>query len=250
MRDLLDIKLLTQPFETTSNPGLQLENARLIARMYTKMENSMAVLSDMRARKSYLYYGAVAEQLGLDQQESEINSIWEDQLLSRVHPEDLQKKYRLEFQFFQLLNALEVNERSDYEVITRLRIRNREGRYLMIQHRLLYISSAEDGSVWLALCLYNRIYDHPEFGIPQGLIINKRSGEILEDKQNRFNELLSLREAEVLQLIRHGRRSKEIAAKLGLSIHTVNRHRQNIFEKLNVTNALEACRVAESIGLL
>jgi DNA-binding CsgD family transcriptional regulator len=250
MRDLLDIKLLSQRFEDTPDPDVKLENGKLIARMYSKLENGISVLSDMRARRSYIYYGAIAEQLGLFQQESEIKSIWEDELLSRVHTEDLQKKYRLEFQFFQLLNTISVADRMNYEVITKLRIRNREGRYVLVKHRLIYISSSEDGSAWLALCLYNLIYDHPEFEVPQGVIVNIKSGEVIDYRQHPFNDMLTLREKEILQLIKHGRRSKEIADKLSLSINTVNRHRQNIFQKLNVGSAMEACRVAETIGLL
>ena len=247
-RDLLDIKLLSQPFETASNPDLKLENSKRIAEMYAKLENCISVLSDLKARRSYIYYGAVAEHLGLEQK-AEIKSIWEDELLNRVHSEDLQKKYRLEFQFFQLLNTVEVNERVDYSVITKLRIKDKDGKYMLIKHRLVYIGSSEDGSIWLALCLYNIIYDHPEFKVPQGVIINTRSGKIIDYKNETFSDLLSAREKEILQLIRHGRRSKEIADKLSLSINTVNRHRQNIFQKLNVTNALEACRIAETTGL-
>ena len=249
MRDLLDIKLLSQPFKITSDPELKLENAKHIAEMYTKLENCISVLSDLKSRKSYIQYGAVADQLGLKHRDTEIKSIWEDELLSRVHPEDLQKKYRLELQFFQLLNSIDVAERVNYEVITKLRIRNSDGKYNMIKHRLLYIGSADDGSIWLALCLYNLIYDHPDFNIPQGVILNSRSGVVTDYNQERFIDMLSVREKEILQLIKHGQRSKEIADKLSLSIHTVNRHRQNIFQKLNVTNAMEACRVAETTGL-
>jgi DNA-binding CsgD family transcriptional regulator len=250
MRDLLDTKLLSQPFDAMLNPDLKLENSKLIARMYARLENCIRVLSDLKSRRSYIYYGAVADQLGLNKQEAEIKSIWEDELLSRVHTEDLQKKYRLEFQFFQLLNSVNVSKRVDYGVITKLRIRNKDGKYILIQHRLIYIGSTDDGSIWLALCLYNLIYDHPEFDIPQGVIVNTRSGEIIDLEQNKFTDILSVREKEVLSLIKHGQRSKEIADKLSLSINTVNRHRQNIFQKLNVTNAMEACRIAETTGLL
>lgn len=250
MRDLLDIKLLSQPFNTTLNPDLKLESGKRIAQMYTMLENCISVLSDMKTRRSYIYYGAVAGQFGLDKQEAEIKSIWEDELLSRVHTEDLQKKYRLEFQFFQLLNSIDVAERVDYGVITKLRIRNKEGKYIFIKHRLLYISSSEDGSIWLALCLYDVVYEYPGFEVPQGVIVNTKSGKIIDYGQGQFADILSSREKEILQLIKHGRRSKEIADKLSLSINTVNRHRQNIFQKLNVTNVMEACRVAETTGLL
>ncbi|HKG08532.1 MAG TPA: helix-turn-helix transcriptional regulator [Pedobacter sp.] len=250
MRDLLDIKLLSQSFETTPDPHLQLENGKLIARMYTKLENSISVLSDMKARKSYISYGSIAGQLGLQAKETEIQSIWEDELLNRIHTQDLQKKYRLEFQFFQLLNSIDVTERVDYGVETKLRIKDKDGRYILLKHRLLYIGNSEDGSIWLALCLYNIIYDHPEYNIPQGIIINNRSGKIIDYTHHDFADILSIREKEILQLIKHGRRSKEIADKLSLSINTVNRHRQNIFQKLNVTNAMEACRIAENTGIL
>ena len=250
MRDLLDIKLFSQSFKTILDADQQLLQARLIAEMYSKIENGISVLSDLKARKSYLYYGAIAENLGVLVQEHEINSIWEDQLLQKIHTEDLQKKYRLEFQFFQLLNTLAAEERMDYEMITKLRVKNKAGKYVLVKHRLLYIASSDDGSIWLALCLYNLIYDHPEFSIPQGAIMNKRTGKIIEHNEERFNGLLSIREKEILQLIKYGKRSKEIADRLALSINTVNRHRQNIFQKLNVSNALEACKIAETMGLL
>ncbi|WP_161964533.1 response regulator transcription factor [Mucilaginibacter endophyticus] len=249
IRKLLDIKLLSQPFSAIQ-ADLQLNDGKLIAQLYTRLENCISVLSDMKARKSYIYYSPIAEQLNLDTEEKEINSIWEDKLLSQVHKEDLQKKYQLEFQFFQLLSSVDSAERVNYGVITRLRFKSTRGINLILQHRLLYISSSADGSVWLALCLYNVMYDHPGFAIPEGVIINSQTGKIIDPDRHGAAEILSSREKAVLQLIKQGYRSKDIAGNLSLSIHTVNRHRQNIFQKLNVTNAMEACRVAEAIGLV
>lgn len=249
MRDLLDIKLFSQSFDTPLHPEARIDNGKQIARMYTNLENCISVLSDMKARKSFIFYGKIADQIGLVHKQSEVNSIWEDELLSRIHTDDLQKKYRLEFQFFQLMNTIDASERTDFQVITRLRIKNKDGKYSLMRHRLLYIGSFEDGSVWLALCLYDMIYAHPEFEIPQGIIINTKTGEVLNNEQSRFSDILSEREKEILQFIKHGKRSKEIADQLSLSINTVNRHRQNIFQKLNVTNAMEACKVAETTGM-
>jgi DNA-binding CsgD family transcriptional regulator len=250
MRELLDIKLFSQPFSGFNKPHLQLEDGKAIAELYAKLENTISVLSDMEARKSYIYAGGAARHIGFEPSRSEINSIWEDELLSRVHPEDLQKKYRLEFKFFQLLKSVGLDERLDYSLITKLRIKNDQGKYVLIKHRLLYLSSTEEGNIWLALCLYNMVYDHPGFDVPEGVIINTRTGAIIDSEQGRFEDILSEREVQVLQLINLGWRSKEIASRLSLSIHTVNRHRQNIFHRLNVTNAMEACRVASATGLL
>jgi DNA-binding NarL/FixJ family response regulator len=45
---------------------------------------------------------------------------------------------------------------------------------------------------------------------------------------------LTAREKEILQLMVEGHIKKEIAARLGLSVHTVNTHMRNIYDKLQV----------------
>jgi hypothetical protein len=51
MRELLDIKLFSQPFSGINKPHLQLEDGKAIAELYAKLENTISVLSDMEARK-------------------------------------------------------------------------------------------------------------------------------------------------------------------------------------------------------
>ena len=248
-RSLLDIKLLSQRFEAGLEAGLQLENCQHIAQFYATIEKGISVLSDLQTRQSYIYPGGLAEQLGLDESHTEIRSIWEDELLNRIHPQDLQRKYRLEFQFFQLLKSIDAAQRLDYEAVSKLRIRNREGNYVFVRHRILYLQGLEGDAIRFVLCLYNRLFDHPEFNIPQGVIVNTNSAEVIEYNNQQFDNALSLREKEILQLIQYGRRSKEIASKLSVSINTVHRHRQNILQKLKVSSAIEACRVAQNMGL-
>jgi DNA-binding CsgD family transcriptional regulator len=48
------------------------------------------------------------------------------------------------------------------------------------------------------------------------------------------------REMEILYWIAEGRGSKEIAACLHLSVHTVQKHTKNIYRKLDVHNKIEA----------
>ncbi len=57
---------------------------------------------------------------------------------------------------------------------------------------------------------------------------------------------LTTREKEVLTLIARGKSSREIADSLFISIHTVNRHRANIMEKLNVRKTVDLLRYAVS----
>jgi DNA-binding CsgD family transcriptional regulator len=47
-------------------------------------------------------------------------------------------------------------------------------------------------------------------------------------------QLLTNRETEVLRLVTQGLMNKEIADKLGISLHTVISHRKNLTEKLGI----------------
>ena len=61
---------------------------------------------------------------------------------------------------------------------------------------------------------------------------------------------LSSREAEVLQLIAEGKANKEIASELAISIKTVEKHRQNLMEKLNIHDTAGLTRYAISSGVI
>lgn len=61
---------------------------------------------------------------------------------------------------------------------------------------------------------------------------------------------LTRREIEVLTLVIEGKSSKEVAEYLFVSKRTVDFHLANIYDKLNVTNRLQAFREATRRGLL
>jgi RNA polymerase sigma factor (sigma-70 family) len=61
---------------------------------------------------------------------------------------------------------------------------------------------------------------------------------------------LTPREAEVLQLIAEGFSNKQIAAELGISIKTVEKHRQQVMNKLNIHEIAGLTRYAIAKGLV
>ncbi|MDG2450730.1 MAG: helix-turn-helix transcriptional regulator [Saprospiraceae bacterium] len=61
---------------------------------------------------------------------------------------------------------------------------------------------------------------------------------------------ISQREQEVLHLVAYELTTKEIAAKLFISNHTVISHRKNLIEKLNVKNTAGLIRRAFELGIL
>ena len=62
-------------------------------------------------------------------------------------------------------------------------------------------------------------------------------------------QILGPREREVLQLIAEGKTSKEIAAQLYISVKTVDMHRQNIMNKLELHSVAELTKYAIREGL-
>jgi DNA-binding NarL/FixJ family response regulator len=63
-------------------------------------------------------------------------------------------------------------------------------------------------------------------------------------------DVLTPRELEVLKLIAEAHTSKEIATALFISIKTVERHRQNILDKLGMSDRVELTRYAIRRGLV
>jgi DNA-binding NarL/FixJ family response regulator len=61
---------------------------------------------------------------------------------------------------------------------------------------------------------------------------------------------LTSREAEVLQLVAEGSANKQVAAALGISIKTVEKHRQNLMDKLNIHDTASLTRYAIAAGVI
>ena len=63
-------------------------------------------------------------------------------------------------------------------------------------------------------------------------------------------DVLTARELQVLKLIAEANTSKEIATELSISVKTVERHRQNILDKLGMSDRVELTRYAIRRGLI
>src|SRR5687768_12623788 len=61
---------------------------------------------------------------------------------------------------------------------------------------------------------------------------------------------LTAREAEVLQLVAEGSANKQVASSLGISIKTVEKHRQNLLDKLNIHATAGLTRYAIASGVI
>jgi DNA-binding NarL/FixJ family response regulator len=64
------------------------------------------------------------------------------------------------------------------------------------------------------------------------------------------SDFLTAREREILQLVAESHSTREIAAKLGISVKTVDNHRTNLMRKLNLHDVASLTRYALETGLI
>lgn len=241
-------QLLGQIFTDNTSEAEDLGVAKLAALHHSRTENAIAVLSNIRDNSSVIVCGRLGRALGIptEREGEEVSSIWEEKLLERVHPDDVVEKLAQELQFITFVKSQPEETRHDFFLQHVLRMRDQNGEYAYLLHRIFYLNYDRTGNVTLALCLYTMAgEDQHTIGI-----INSLTGKRVATEDGEMRHLLSDREKEVLRLIGKGRASKEIADILNISTHTVNCHRQNILKKMHVVNSTEAHNVARKLGIL
>lgn len=225
-------------------------------RAVTAIDNDCRVITDASADRCYIVGGNLTGLIGisddgLDTVDLAANSSDEDIIYNRIHPEDLVEKRMLEYHFFKYVDNLPDNRKLHYKATCRLRMRNRTGEYVCIDNSTRAIRLSPRGKIWLILCCYNLSSYRQEGPGISPRIIDMTSGKISDiSLSGQRSTILSPREKEILNLIKDGKLSKEIADILDISVNTVNRHRQNILEKLCVDNSMEAVMAAVSMRLL
>ncbi len=100
------------------------------------------------------------------------------------------------------------------------------------------IREAQRGNAYFSPAIAKRLRDQCREAFVTGQPGQKRS------------DYLTTREAEVLQLIAEGRANKQIAAELCISIKTVEKHRQQVMNKLNIHDVAGLTRHAIAKGII
>lgn len=255
LRKELDSIYAAQSLDTATLDGSELVECRMITRHTALTDNDCRVITDAASDRCYIYSGTFASLIGLTSPgdgpyEREMNTSDEDEIYNCMHPEDLVDKRMLEYEFFKFVDSLEPDEKLHYRASCSIRIRRHDGEYMQVTNSTRIMRLSPHGKIWLILCTYDidAQRDRPD-GI-EPCIIDCRNGTLRHISLTaRRSRILTPREKEILLLIREGKPSKQIADILRISIHTVNRHRQNIIEKLSVGNSVEAIKAATEMKL-
>ncbi len=236
--------------EETLDPKLAESRLRQIGEC-AAIDGDCRVITDASNDTSWVFGSRFGLLLGISPNMIKVDSSDEDEIYNKIHPEDLVDKRMLEYEFFKFVDGLSPEKKLDYKAICSLRIKNQTGEYMTVANSTQILQLSPAGKIWLILCCYDfadaKMDNH---GISPR-IVNSSTGECLTpDFSERRSHILTDREKEVLKLIKSGKPSKLIADMLGISIHTVNRHRQNILEKLSVGNSVEAIMAATAMNLM
>ena len=106
-------------------------------------------------------------------------------------------------------------------------------------------TAAELTSV-IRLVAQGKTYLSPEV---TDLVVKGFVGRLNQDVSHPPASVLSPREREVLQLLAEGYKAKEVAESLHLGVKTVETHRRNLMEKLDIDNLVDLIRYALREGV-
>jgi DNA-binding CsgD family transcriptional regulator len=144
---------------------------------------------------------------------------------------------------FDFFAKLPDKEKKRYSITYDFHLINREGKTTLINHKLTPLFLTGEGKMWKAMCIVS-ISHHQQAG---NICIYKQGTDDLwelniESKiwQKSEKPKLSKREIEILQLHAQGLTINQIAEKIFVAPDTVKYYRRRIFERLEVSNMVEA----------
>jgi len=214
------------------------------------VNNSSVFVAEYKA--NYIFLSDNFQLFGYDPQIISSQDIDPEYFESGVHPDDWVILEKTQNRLMDFLLSLPAARRKDYKHIYEFRVKTADGNYsrFILQQQILELD--EDGNPWFLLGIMDVSPDTSPFEHVKLRVINHKTGETVPFSffEQKSEIKLSEREKEILQMARQGMLSKEISDKLFLSIHTVNKHRQNIMQKMNTGNVLEAIEYARKLGLL
>jgi len=138
-------------------------------------------------------------------------------------------------------------EKKQYSISYDFHLLNQEGKPMLINHKLTPLFLTSEGKMWKAICIVS-ISHHQQAG---NISIYKQGTEDFWelDIQSKIwhrseKPKLSKREIEVLRLHAQGLTINQIADRIFVAPDTVKYYRRRIFERLEVSNMVEALSYA------
>jgi len=183
----------------------------------------------------------------------EVEQMGYDFYFKYVTKKDLDLLLKINKIGFDFYEKIPITERLDYSISYDFQLINQESKKILINQKLTPLFITNEGKIWKALCIVSLSSSSDSGNIK---IHKKGSQKILKYNQEKsfwesfISIKLSDREKEILQLSIRGFKIDEIAQEIFLSANTVKFHRKKLFEKLDVSNIMEAISFATNNGIL
>lgn len=224
---------------------------KAILHQMAKISSSCTFVVDVYKCKYTFASSGFVDFLGYDSRK--INTIEKhgDYLETRIHPDDLAQIKSLQIDLSRFIYSQPAEERNNYKNIFTYRVLNARRQYINVTSKQQVLEKTPGGKAWLILGVMDIASDQSPLDGIKCTVLNLKTGETFSpDSLSGMKPDLTGREIEILQLIKRGLLSKEIAERLCISIHTVNIHRQNLLRKLGVQNSIEAINQGCKKGLI
>ncbi len=152
-----------------------------------------------------------------------------------IHPEDDPVLWHLTYKAWRQLLAMPAPERAACGYNREYRFLKTGGTYQWLLEQNRVLQTDRRGNITHLLGTCTEIIPFSEDNLLRVSLLEEQSGTVMDmsaEVQETDKFRLSKREREVLKLVASGLTSIQIARKLYLSFHTVNKHRSNINRKI------------------
>lgn len=220
-------------------------------RLFSRMSRSCVFTVDVYKGVYDFASEAFADRFGIRQEWLETIHLHQTLLEDRIHPDDRAQMTEFRIRHAEFIYSLDPAERNNYQTMYQFRMLNAHKQYINVISRQQVLEHDRKGKAWM---ISGRLEIAPDQIIRDKIkyaVLNLKTGHLWTPLASLAADSgLTPREREVLGLIGQGFLSKEIAARLHLSLYTIHNHRKNILAKLGVDTIIEAINRARNSGWL
>lgn len=232
--------------ESSRSQDLELEIHKKILNIF-QVGDFYYFIFDIKALKFDVMSKEVKQVLGYNPEDLDLTG-----LLEKIHPEDYPWFLNFESKVGEFFSTLSLEQIPNYKVRYDYRVRKSDGAYIRILQQVISIDYDGNGHVFRTLVVHTDISHLKTEGVPVlsfiGLNGHPSFIDVAAEKLFKPTSFLSPREREVLLMLADGKKSKEIASRLFISIDTVNTHRKKILAKTGALNTVDLIRRATRDG--
>ena len=166
-------------------------------------------------------------------------------MFSLLHPNEMMAVKQIHQKIISFFNSLSCEERLNYGYTYDLSLRKADGAYLRVLCELDCSELDKLGHLSAGIETYTEVTHFDS--APYLTLEIRHTGKVQNEPDIicRFDisgekEILTRKEKQIYDFVKEGYLSKEIAAKLGISLNTVNTHREKIKKKLKGNDEINA----------